>query len=173
LVTGLATTAIEVIKGPLQVDTLIEKDQKKEAPPPPPPAALKPPPVYVPPPDINVQVQTSTSSNAIQAVSSDHVNPKALSQYNEPPEYPADARRLKAEGTVVMALDIDERGRVTNAVIVEHANLPSFDEAALEAAKRWRFKPAANGGVAVAVQGYKIKWSFRCKDAATGENNCN
>jgi len=172
LVTGLATTAIEVIKGPLQVDTLIEKDQKKEAPPPPPPAALKPPPVFVPPPDINIQVTTNTP-NAIQSVSSDHVNPKALTQYNEPPEYPADARRLKAEGTVVMALDIDEKGRVTNASIVEHSNLASFDEAALEAAKRWRFKPAMNGGVAVAVQGYKLKWVFRCKDAATGENNCN
>jgi protein TonB len=172
LVTGLATTAIEIIKAPLQVDTLIEKDQKKEAPPPPPPAALKPPPVYVPPPDINIQTE-STANNAIQSVSSDHVNPKPNMAYNQLPEYPADARRLKAEGTVVIALDIDAKGHVTNAVIVEKSSLPSFDQAALDSIRDWRFKPAMNGGVATPVQGYKLKYVFRCKDAATGENNCN
>lgn len=174
LVTGLATTMIEVIKGPIQVETLTEK-KEDQAPPPPPPQTLKPPPVYVPPVEVNI-AQTTTTSNAIQAVSSTHTNPKiAIPQ----PEYPEVGRHLKAEGKVVLSADVDERGRVSNVQFVRYEDMTVNDPAVMDAFKKTaidavtgvRVKPATNGGQPVAQPGYVFKVTFRCK--VGGENFCN
>jgi protein TonB len=170
LVTGLATTMMEVVKGPIQVETLMEQKKDEAAPPPPPPQTLKPPPVYVPPVEVNVAPDNAPSTNAIQAVSSAHTNPKNTS-YNTRPDYPDDARHLKAEGSVVLIVDVDEQGRVSNVRVAEKSPLQSFDDAAVKAVSKWRFKPATNGGQAVAQPNYRIKITFRCKEA-DGTNNC-
>ena len=67
-----------------------------------------------------------------------------------PPRYPPTAFRNGITGTVKVGLDIDDTGRVT-AVDVRHSSgNKDLDAAALEAARRWRFNPAIENGVAVA-----------------------
>jgi protein TonB len=55
------------------------------------------------------------------------------------PVYPAQARLLRLEGTVILAATVIEDGTVREVKVVEGA--PVLAEAAMDAVKRWRYKP--------------------------------
>ncbi|WP_438030507.1 TonB-dependent siderophore myxochelin receptor MxcH [Sorangium sp. So ce233] len=63
--------------------------------------------------------------------------------------YPESARAAGEEGSVVLRLTIDAEGRVTSAEVATPAGR-GFDEAAQEAALRFRFTPARRGDRSVA-----------------------
>ena len=63
------------------------------------------------------------------------------------PVYPAIARRLRVSGTVVVEVQIDERGRPVKAV-AESGPAVLYAEA-VNAVLQWRFKPATLDGVAI------------------------
>jgi TonB family protein len=57
------------------------------------------------------------------------------------PTYPEPAIRAQIEGTVVLEIGIDETGRVTDVQVVR--GLPfGLSEAAADAIRRWRYRPA-------------------------------
>lgn len=58
------------------------------------------------------------------------------------PRYPEEARRAGAEGTVVVKIEIREDGHPGAIIVVCSSGLASFDEAALQAIRTWRFVPA-------------------------------
>ncbi len=62
------------------------------------------------------------------------------------PKYPRLAREGGKEGTVLLCLTIDERGRLLNVAVTKGAGF-GFDEAALEAVRNASFKPAMKNGV--------------------------
>ncbi|HET9957239.1 MAG TPA: TonB-dependent siderophore myxochelin receptor MxcH [Polyangiaceae bacterium] len=66
-----------------------------------------------------------------------------------PPEYPLRAVQQPELATVVLRLTIDRAGVVTEAACVDSIG-PEFDEAAREAALKFRFQPAERAGEAVA-----------------------
>jgi TonB family protein len=68
----------------------------------------------------------------------------------EPP-YPP---RAGSPGVVVVEVMVSETGTVDTATIVTSA--PPFDAAALDAASRWRFRPARSSGHAVAAYAYLV-----------------
>jgi len=55
--------------------------------------------------------------------------------------YPPEAREAGVEGYVVVRYDVDGEGRVINASVVEATPRGVFEEAALAAVTRWRFRP--------------------------------
>jgi len=57
------------------------------------------------------------------------------------PEYPEKAKKAKLEGWVIVVAIVDENGDVIQASIYKSDN-PIFNDAALEAAKKMKFKPA-------------------------------
>jgi TonB family protein len=63
-------------------------------------------------------------------------------------DHPPEARAAGLEGSVVVKVDVDVEGQVTEAVVVRAAG-NGFDEAARAAALRARFRPALRGGRAV------------------------
>jgi TonB family protein len=65
------------------------------------------------------------------------------------PRYPAAARRLRRSATVDVRVLVDERGRVLDADQVSAKAGLGFDDAALDAARRAVFHPAAKDGVRV------------------------
>src|SRR5262245_15151224 len=67
------------------------------------------------------------------------------------PAYPEIARTAKASGAVLVQITINESGEVINAKIIR--GHPIFNDAALQAAKQWRFKPTELSGVPVKTQG--------------------
>jgi protein TonB len=60
--------------------------------------------------------------------------------------YPEAARRLGAEGTVLLRLSVGADGRVASAEVVQGSGFPVLDRAAREAALRCRFDPALEAG---------------------------
>lgn len=64
------------------------------------------------------------------------------------PVYPQDAFVEKLEGTVLLEILIDERGRVVRAHVLR--SIPQLDAAAVEAVRSWLFVPAFHAGSPVA-----------------------
>jgi TonB family protein len=74
--------------------------------------------------------------------------PEVINQ--EQPKYPALALKAGLEGTVWTKLWVEETGRVFQ-VYVTKSDAQIFEQATLEAARQWRFKPAMSKGKPVAV----------------------
>jgi protein TonB len=66
------------------------------------------------------------------------------------PDYPAAALALGEEGRVVLWLEIRADGSVGQAVVSTSSLSPRLDQAAVSAARRWRYAPATRAGAAVA-----------------------
>ncbi|HMP84098.1 MAG TPA: energy transducer TonB [Verrucomicrobiota bacterium] len=64
------------------------------------------------------------------------------------PQYPSELRKAKIEGSVTIVFVLDETGRVEDPR-VENASRPEFEKPALDAVKKWKFKPGQKDGNAV------------------------
>ncbi|MDR1728438.1 MAG: energy transducer TonB [Acidobacteriota bacterium] len=117
--------------------TTVLRDQEPHARPPAPPSS-KPEPVL----HISGGVQ---EAKAIQKI---------------PPDYPEMARRARVEGEVVVKMLVDEEGGVTHCEVV--SGHPLLRQAALEAARQWRFSPTMLSGEPVPVAS-EIVFRFKLK----------
>jgi TonB family protein len=61
------------------------------------------------------------------------------------PEYTDEARRAKIQGTVVLRIEVDTRGQAQNITVRQSLGL-GLDERAIEAVRRWRFRPGYRNG---------------------------
>ncbi|WP_115584901.1 TonB family protein [Xanthomonas arboricola] len=67
-----------------------------------------------------------------------------------PPRYPAEAIAANLAGLVELQIDVSPNGAPDHVVIVHSQPAGVFDQAVLEAARHWRFKPAIADGKPVA-----------------------
>ncbi len=147
----------------------------------PPALAVTEPPEEVSKPPSITAIEPSADPAADETMSSTVLDPDAVfvppvidarpdfvEVFDEPPEvverirpvYPEMARLAELEGTVVLKVGIDERGRVREALVLE--SVPGLDEAALEAVRRWVFRPARQRDVPVPVWYYvPVRFSLR------------
>ena len=65
------------------------------------------------------------------------------------PDYPPDAYRSRAQGWVEVEFTVSADGSVSNATVVNSEPSRIFNNAALNAIKRWTFKPKMENGKAV------------------------
>jgi periplasmic protein TonB len=63
-----------------------------------------------------------------------------------PPVYPYELKRDGVTGVVTVSFEVDEQGMVQNAAVMKSTNA-GFDQAALDAIKKWKFKPGKRDGV--------------------------
>jgi len=75
------------------------------------------------------------------------------------PEYTEEARNAKIEGSVLIKCVIDENGIPTDPK-VERSLEKGLDEKAVEAVKKWRFKPGLKDGKPVPAN-VSIQINFR------------
>lgn len=73
--------------------------------------------------------------------------PEPISQV--PPTYPPELARAKIGGKVSLEVKVGEDGRVVDARVA-NSSRSEFEKPALEAVRRWRFRPPTRDGVAVA-----------------------
>jgi TonB family protein len=69
--------------------------------------------------------------------------------------YPEEALKKGIEGTVLVTIDVDSNGLVTNVVPV--SGPPELFQAAIDSAKQWRFNPPENPPIQVR---YEIKYGY-------------
>jgi len=61
------------------------------------------------------------------------------------PEYTDEARRARVQGAVVLHIEVDTRGQAQNITVRQGLGL-GLDERAIEAVRRWRFRPGYCNG---------------------------
>ncbi len=111
------------------------------APPPPPPPVAEAPPAPPPPPVV-------ISGNAVRK-SGDVLQQTAIRRVQ--PSYPALAKAAQVSGAVIVEILIDEEGNVASArAITGH---PLLKDAAVAAARRWKFLPTELSGEPVQAIG--------------------
>jgi TonB family protein len=75
------------------------------------------------------------------------------------PEYSEEARKAKYQGTVLLYVQVSPEGRAVNMRVLHSLGL-GLDEKAMEAVKKWRFKPGTKDGKPVTVEA-QIEVNFR------------
>jgi periplasmic protein TonB len=68
------------------------------------------------------------------------------------PKYPSRLRGAGVEGTVLVWVSVDEKGRTFDLTLKKSSGYDEFDRAALEGIRKWKFKPATKDGVPVTVR---------------------
>lgn len=76
------------------------------------------------------------------------VNPRYLAD-NKQPEYPTMSLRLGEIGTVVLRIVVTKTGTVGGVEVKSSSAFRRLDDAAVFAARNWKFEPALKNGVAV------------------------
>jgi protein TonB len=140
-----------------------------EPPPPPPKEEEEPPPQLADAPEtpmnLNVSLDVALGSGGAMAmglgalanegmgagldafdVSDLEKRPEAVSQVA--PVYPASLRKARIEGTVTLVFLLNEGGTVEDPR-VENSTHPEFEKPALDAVRRWKFRPGMREGQAV------------------------
>lgn len=181
LLAGLARTAVDVIKAPIETEIIEElKPEPPDTPPPPPPPDLKPPPpqAFIPPPEIQVAAPPP-QSQAIASVTATKPPDQPVTQFRQPtrtapvvdakrscrtPEYPSMSKRLEEQGTVVLAFLVDVDGRVVDSRVESSSGSERLDEAARKALSLCRFKPGTADGQPEQAWA-RMKYTWRLEDA--------
>ena len=148
------------------VVTIVDAPPPPPPPPPPPKTDTPPPPVknlappkttpLPPPPEappIDVaeprptDVYTPPSPPAPPAPTPDIGASVDISSKNmNPPKYPPAAARAGIQGTVILIIDVDANGNVTNVSVEKSSRNRDLDRAAMDAARKWRFNPGQSNG---------------------------
>jgi len=102
----------------------------------PPPAAATPKPAP-PPAEAPAAAAPAGETHAAQLVKS------------AAPQYPAEAVRAKKDGWVQVEFTVDANGQVTDAKVANADPPRLFNTAALDAVRRWTFKPRMENGKAI------------------------
>ena len=94
------------------------------------------------------RIPTPSAAEAFPS-SQSNVMTQALAIHKVQPTYPDGAKKRKVSGSVVVEVRIDEKGKVSSADRV--SGDPELENAALEAARQWKFTPATLHGRPIQV----------------------
>jgi periplasmic protein TonB len=101
---------------------------------------------------------TKTESEPIHEAQASMKPPRAT--YAPDPKFPERERksRQRGKGTVLLSLVVNPDG-LPSDIKVSRTLSPEFDQAAMDAVKKWRFSPATRDGKPVAMQ-IKVEVTF-------------
>ena len=90
----------------------------------------------------------------------DFIPPQIILGTQKQPEFPPAAWHARYTGAVLLELTVREDGTVGDVEVVRcsHPKV-GFEEAAVDAVKKWRFEPGMENGEAIAVQ-TRLKLNF-------------
>jgi len=163
-------------------DVTMDVPEFEEPPPPPPPEEKleEPPPPTLDdapkPLNLNIDLDFATGSGGVLETlgnfsaageSADLLDAFSLSELENRPElvasvqpaYPTDMRKAKIEGSVTLVFILNESGAVEEPQ-VQRSSRPEFERPALEAVRKWKFKPGTKDGQPVRTY-MKLPIQFR------------
>lgn len=101
------------------------------------------------PGDVRAAASATPTSSMSAAEPARAVGPQPLPG-NALPGYPLAAREDGLEGRVLLRVQIDPVGAVCDVAILQRSGVNLLDQAARDAVRAWRFRPASDGREAVA-----------------------
>jgi len=117
-----------------------------------------------------VVIQKNTTTNEPQTVQEERGAPRAGTlqmaypryQLNNPPPYPALARKRGQEGTVILRVLVNSGGRVDDLKIDVSSNFSLLDRAAEKSVQKWNFEPGKRGKERISMW-VKVPITFKLK----------
>jgi protein TonB len=108
-----------------------------------------------PPASSSESPASTTTRPARKAESSRDAGTVRINRAPEPvariqPDYPPLAFRNHEEGTVLVRVNVNANGIATNPEVVNRSGSRELDRAAIDAVRKWQFKPALKEGKAIA-----------------------
>lgn len=100
-----------------------------------------------------------------QASASNESRTSALPIIKVAPVYPRDAVENRIEGYVVLEFTVTRFGTVKDIVVLESEPPGVFDESAIQAAGKFKYKPTVEDGKPVEVSGVKNKIVYKLDDS--------
>ncbi len=79
------------------------------------------------------------------------VDENPVPQKTPPPKYPNSLKKDGVSGVVAVSVVIDETGSVTSAEVTKSSHA-DFETPAVDAVKKWKFKPGKKDGTPVKVK---------------------
>ena len=148
--------AVAVIPPPVEVPTEVETKPGTETKPPKPEIETKPAEIVAPEKLLEAAVKKETTAVAVAPPDTNPVVPptppkpavitRPAPTKQVTPVYPEAARAIGASGRIVVKVTVGVNGKPLNPVIVSSFGNPACEAAALEAARKWEFKPATKDG---------------------------
>ena len=116
-------------------------------------------------PNLDIPLQTSRFSGSLVGgvqMGAGKVSTNVIPLVRIPPRYPMRAARRKIEGWVKVEFTITETGTVKDALVVESQPGDIFNSSALDAIRKWKFKPKIIDGEtfeqrAIQILQFKLK----------------
>lgn len=112
-----------------------------------PPRAAPPRPTPTPPADS--APESTPGSGPADASLAHPVNSLAVAISSPKPLYPADAQRIRQQGTVTLRVTVESDGSPSDIEVEQSSGSRSLDRAARQALRRWRFQPAYRNSQAI------------------------
>ncbi len=100
-------------------------------------------------PNLDIPLQTSRFSGSLVGgvqMGVGKISTNVIPLVRIPPRYPMRASRRRIEGWVKVEFTITETGTVKNAIVVESQPGDIFNNSALDALRKWKFKPKVIDG---------------------------
>ncbi len=94
--------------------------------------------------DVKTRVPSQLKTTPGVTASGQHAELKVLVAPLVP--YPMIAQQLREEGTVVVAMEIGTDGVPTDVTLVQSSGFGSLDQAAMQAARKYKFQPPMRDG---------------------------
>ena len=88
----------------------------------------------------------------------------AMPMYRSQPAYPPIAAQKGLEGWVTLKYDVDQTGTVSNIIVVAAEPKRIFNDEAIKALKKWRFKPAMVNGQPMTTKDQTVTLEFNLED---------
>lgn len=138
----------EMAKPALTPEPLPEPEPKPKPPERPKPAR---PSIARAPASTPTAVKGPSTAAATGAANRGAANTSARPRYrsNPKPEYPAEAKRARQQGVVLLLVDVTAEGRVSDLRLSRSSGFPTLDQAAMAAVRHWTFEPALAMGLPV------------------------
>jgi len=171
---------VKPISPPVEIDHVTLPEEKPEpmktVEPPPQPPVIEPAPAS----DglVIEDVDTDSLAEVFTSIGPEMINPdelpigigpqeldmtqdaSAMALYRSQPNYPTDALVKGLEGWVLLKYDVDTSGALSNISVIDAEPRRVFDREAINALKKWKFKPAVTNGQPIASAAQTVKIEF-------------
>ena len=86
---------------------------------------------------------------------------EATPSFRVDPIYPRGAAMQGVEGFVILKFDISETGSTTNISVLQSRPPQIFNSSAIQALRKWKYKPKINEGKPVVQKNLKVRLDFK------------
>lgn len=109
-------------------------------------------------PDVEAGLDLGGLSNMVQG------DTEAVPIVRVEPLYPRNAAQMQLEGWVTIKFDIGPSGQVLNPKVIAAEPARIFDRAALNAVKKWKYKPQVRDGKPTTTRGQTVRLTFKLEN---------